>query len=69
MTRLLGYLGMDVALMSVNDWIGVFLALVAFIGMVAAYVKVFRPGNKAMFESQRRMALDDEYPIRMGGKR
>ena len=69
MTSLLGYLGMDVAAMSVNDWIGVFLALVAFIGMVAAYVKVLRPGNRAMFESQRRMALDDEDPIRMGGKR
>lgn len=69
MTKLLGYLGMDVAVMSVNDWIGVFLSLVAFIGMVAAYFMVFRPANKDKFESRRSMALDDEDPISMGEKR
>ncbi len=69
MTKLLGYLGMDVAAMSVNDWLGVFLALVAFIGMVAVYFMVFRPANKDMFESQRSMALDDEDHISMGEKR
>lgn len=53
---------MDVAAMSVNDWIGVFLALVAFIGMVAVYFMVFRPANKDRFESQRGMALEDEDP-------
>ncbi len=69
MTKLLGYLGMDVAAMSVNDWIGVFLSLVAFIGMVTVYVMVFRPANKDMFESQRGMALDDEGTINAGEKR
>lgn len=69
MTKLLGYLGMDVAAMSVNDWIGVCLSLVAFIGMVAVYVMVFRPANKDKFESQRHAALDDEGPINMGEKR
>mgnify|MGYP001583469739 CR=1 FL=1 len=69
MTKLLGYLGMDVAAMSVNDWIGVCLSLVAFIGMVAVYFMVFRPANKDMFESQRSMALDDEDHISRGEKR
>lgn len=69
MTKLLGYLGMDVAAMSVNDWIGVCLSLVAFIGMVAVYFMVFRPANKDMFESQSSMALDDEGPINVGEKR
>jgi len=60
---------MDVAAMSVNDWIGVFLSLVAFIGMVTVYVMVFRPANKDMFESQRGMALDDEGTINEGETR
>ena len=59
---------MDVAAMSVNDWIGVFLSLVAFIGMVVVYFMVFRPSNKEIFESQRGMALDDEDHINMGEK-
>ena len=57
---------MDVAAMSVNDWVGVFFSLVAFIGMVAIYVMVFRPVNKDTFESQRGMALDDEGHINAG---
>ena len=69
MTKLLGYMGMDVAAMSVNDWIGVFFSLVASIGMVAVYVMVFRPANKEMFQSQRSMALDDESHINVGEKR
>lgn len=69
MTKMLGYLGMDVVAMSVNDWIGVFFTLIAFIGMAAVYFMVFRPSNKDMFESQRGMALDDEDPTSMGEKR
>lgn len=69
MTKLLGYLGMDVDAMTVNDWLGVFFVLVAAIGMVAVYVMVFRPSNKDAFEAQRGMALDDEDPINMGEKR
>lgn len=57
---------MDVAAMSANDWIGVFFSLVAFFGMAAVYIMVFRPANKDMFESQRSMALDDEEHISMG---
>ncbi len=60
MTKLMGYLGMDVAAMTTNDWLGVFFVLVSAVGMAAVYVMVFRPANRAKFESQRGMALDDE---------
>jgi cbb3-type cytochrome oxidase subunit 3 len=63
------YLGMDTAVMSTNDWLGVFFTLVAFLGMVAVYVMVFRPANKEKFESLRGMALDDEDQINVGEKR
>lgn len=69
MTNLLGYLGMDVAAMTNNDWIGVFFTLFSFIGMVAIYFMVFRPANKEKFESQRSMALDDDDHISMGERR
>ena len=69
MTKLLGYLGMDVEVMTTNDWLGVFFALVAAIGMIAVYVMVFRPSNKDKFEAQRSMALDDEDPVNLGEKR
>jgi len=68
-TKLMGYLGMDVATMTTNDWLGVFFVLVSAMGMVAVYFMVFRPANKATFESQRSVALDDEDPINMGEKR
>ncbi len=60
---------MDVGVMTTNDWLGVFYALVSTVGMVAVYFMVFRPANKATFESQRRMALDDEEHINVGEKR
>lgn len=69
MTKLMEYLGMNTAVMSTNDWIGVFFTLVAFLGMVAVYVMVFRPANKEKFESLRGMALDDEDQINVGEKR
>lgn len=62
MTKLLEHFGMDVQTMTLNDWLGVFFVLVAAIGMVATYVMVFRPSNKAKFEAQRSMALDDDDP-------
>ncbi len=69
MTKLLGYLGMDVQAMTTNDWLGVFFVLVDAFGMVAVYVMVFRPSNKEKFEAQSRMALDDEEPNKLGEKR
>ncbi|MBU1213622.1 MAG: cbb3-type cytochrome c oxidase subunit 3 [Gammaproteobacteria bacterium] len=69
MIKLLEHLGMDVQAMTTNDWLGVFFALVAAIGMVVTYVMVFRPSNKQNFEAQSRMALDDEDPTKLGEKR
>jgi cbb3-type cytochrome oxidase subunit 3 len=63
------YLGMDVTAMTANDWVGVFLSVAVFAGMVYVYFIVLRPGNKEKFESQRGMALDDDDPIKMGEKR
>jgi len=60
--KLLESVGMDVQAMTLNDWLGVFFVLVAAVGMVATYVMVFRPSNKAKFEAQRSMALDDDDP-------
>ena len=68
MTKLLGYLGMDVSAMTTNDWLGMLFTLGAFIGMVVVYFMVFRPANKDAFESRRGMALDDEDQINMGEK-
>jgi len=53
---------MDVEAMTLNDWLGVFFILVAAVGMVITYVMVFRPSNKAKFDAQRSMALDDDDP-------
>lgn len=69
MIKLLEYFGMDVQAMTLNDWLGVMFVLVAAFGMAAAYVMVFRPSNKENFETQGRMALDDEDPIKLGEKR
>ena len=69
MTKLLGYLGMDVAAMTTNDWLGVFFTVFTFIGLVVVYVMVFRPSNKERLEAQRYMVLDDDDPIKLGEKR
>ena len=69
MTKLLGYLGMDAAAMTVNDWLGVFFTVVGFIGIGSVYVMVFRPANRDKFEAQRGMALDDEDHINAGERK
>ena len=55
--------------MTTNDWLGVFYAVFAFVAMIYVYFMVFRPANKEKFESQCRMALDDDDPISLGEKR
>ena len=60
MIKLMGYLGMDVQVMTRDDWLGVFFAVFVFIAMAYVYFMVFRPANREKFESQRGMALDDE---------
>jgi cbb3-type cytochrome oxidase subunit 3 len=65
----MGHLGMDVESMTTNDWLGVFYAVFVFVAMIYVYFMVFRPANKEKFESQSRMALDDDNPINVGEKR
>lgn len=46
--------------MSLNDWLGVFFTVLAFVAMVVVYVLVFNPKNKDALNSQGDMALRDE---------
>jgi cbb3-type cytochrome oxidase subunit 3 len=66
--KLMGYLGMDVGSMTMNDWLGVYFSAIVFIAMVYVYFMVFRPANKDKFESMRSMALDDEENFHVGEK-
>ena len=68
MTKLLGYLGMDVAVMTTNDWIGVFFTVFTFVGLIVVYVVVFLPSNKEKLEAQRYAVLDEDDPIKLGEK-
>jgi hypothetical protein len=54
------YLHTDWAAMSLNDWLGVFFTVLAFVAMVVVYVLVFNPKNKEALNSQGDMALRDE---------
>jgi len=54
------YLHTDWAAMSLNDWLGVFFTVLAFVAMVVVYVLVFNPKNKDALNSQGDMALRDE---------
>jgi cbb3-type cytochrome oxidase subunit 3 len=54
------YLHTDWAAMTLNDWLGVFFTVLAFVAMVAVYVLVFNPKNKDALNSQGDMALRDE---------
>jgi cytochrome c oxidase cbb3-type subunit IV len=59
-TNLMDYLHTDWAAMSRNDWIGVTFTVLAFVAMIAVYIMVFNPKNKAVFEAQSDVALRDE---------
>lgn len=60
MTKLMDYLHTDWAVMTRNDWLGVFFTVGAFVAMIAVYVLVFSPKNKETLNSQGDMALRDE---------
>ncbi len=60
MTKLMDYLHTDWLAMSLNDWLGVFFTVAAFVAMIAVYVLVFNPKNKEAFDSQSDMALRDD---------
>jgi hypothetical protein len=68
MAKLLGYLGMDVNAMTLNDWQGVILTLLAAAAMIFIYFLVFNPKNKDMLESQRNVPFEDDH-IDMGDKK
>ena len=61
MAKLLGYLGMDVNAMSLNDWQGVLLTLQAAAAMVFIYFMVFNPKNKDTLEAQRNILFQDDH--------
>ena len=50
MAKLLGYLGLDVNAMTLNDWQGVILTLLAAAAMIFIYFLVFNPKNKDMLD-------------------
>jgi cbb3-type cytochrome oxidase subunit 3 len=54
------YLHTDWAVMSTNDWLGVFFTIAAFVAMIVVYVLVFNPKNKDAFEAQSDLVLRDE---------
>lgn len=54
------YLHTDWAAMTLNDWLGVFFTVLAFVAMVVVYVLVFNPKNKDALNSQGDIALRDE---------
>lgn len=45
--------------MSLNDWQGVLLTVLAFVAMVVVYVMVFNPKNKETLNAHADMALRD----------
>lgn len=60
MTKLMDYLHTDWAAMSLNDWLGVFYTVLAFVAMVVIYVQVLNPRSKEALNSHGDMALRDE---------
>ncbi len=46
--------------MSVNDWVGTFVTILAAIAMIWAYVYAFHPKNKEKLESQSHIIFDDD---------
>lgn len=67
MAKLLGYLGMDVNTMTLNDWQGVVLTLLAAAAMIFIYFMVFNPKNKDTLEAQRNVLFEDDH-THMGDK-
>jgi len=69
-TKLMEYFHTDWSAMTVNDWQGVILTLLAVVAMAAVYVMVFNPKNKEAFNSQGDMALRDEGDLnKLGDKK
>jgi len=54
--------------MSLNDWLGVFFTVLAFLAMVLVYVMVFNPRNKEALNSLGDMPLRDEAEYNNSGE-
>ena len=67
MEKILGYLGMDVNAMTMTDWQGVVLTLLAAAAMIFIYFMVFNPKNKDALEAQRHVMFEDDH-THMGDK-
>lgn len=52
---------MDVNAMTMNDWQGVLLTLLAAAAMIFIYFLVFNPKNKDVLEDQRNVPFEDEH--------
>lgn len=68
MAKLLEYLGMDVNAMTLNDWQGVILTVLAAAAMIFIYFLVFNPKNKDVLEGQRNVPFEEEHTD-MGDKK
>ena len=60
MTSLNEYFHTDWAAMTSNDWVGLILTVVVFIGMIVIYVYALLPSNREKLEAQRFIPLDDD---------
>jgi cbb3-type cytochrome oxidase subunit 3 len=62
------YLHTDWSAMTLNDWLGVMYTLLAFVAMIFAYVLVFHPKRKDVFDAQRDMVLREDEHNNLGDK-
>ena len=67
MAKWFEYLGMDINAMTLNDWQGVIITLLATAAMVYTYYWVFNPKNKDKLEGQRNIPFEDDH-THMGDK-
>lgn len=54
------YFHTDWGAMTQHDWLGLIMTIAVFLVMLGLYLYVFHPSNKARFEAQRYIPLDDE---------
>jgi hypothetical protein len=47
--------------MTQNDWVGLILTVVTFIGMIVIYVYALLPSNREKLEAQRFIPLEDDH--------
>ena len=60
MSNLKEYFHTDWAAMTPSDWVGLITTVGVFILMIALYVYVLHPKNKARLESKRHIPIDDD---------